>query len=278
VQALPKLRDRSEKKITVPNKCPMCESKVERVPGEVAHRCTNKNCYAVNLRRLMHWASKGALDIEGLGPKIIEQLVKEGLVNDISDFYTLTEGDLKPLERFADKSAENLVKAISDKKNIELSRFLYGLGIRHVGEESAIDLANKFGSLENIKNAKFEKIEGIYDFGSVMAKSVYEWFRDKHNLALLEKLEKNGVAVKSQKSKVKSQKLSGKKFVLTGAMDSLTRDEAKVKIRELGGDVSSSVSKKIDYVVAGADPGSKYDKAKKLGVRIIDEKEFLKML
>ena len=278
VEVLPKLRDGSEKKILVPSNCPMCESKVERVEGEVAFRCTNKNCYAVNLRRLSHWASKGALDIEGLGPKIIEQLVKEGLVSDISDFYILTEGDLKPLERFADKSAENLIKALDEKKEIDLDKFIYGLGIRHVGEESAIDLAKKFGSLDNIKKAGLKDFEKIYDFGSVMAKSVFDWFHDEHNQGLLKKLEKNGIVVKSQKSKVKSQKLSGKTFVLTGSMNSLTRDEAKAKIRELGGDVSSSVSKKTDYVVAGVDPGSKYEKAKKLDVKVINEEEFLELI
>jgi DNA ligase (NAD+) len=278
VQVLSKLRDGSEKKISVPKKCPMCESEVERVEGEVAYRCANKNCYAVNLRKLGHWASKGALDIDGLGPKIIEHLVKVGLVSDISDFYLLTEGDLKPLERFADKSAENLVKALAEKKIVPLERFIYGLGIRHVGEESAIDLAKKFGNLENIKKAKFEEIESIYDFGSVMAKSVYDWFHDKHNLELLDKLEKNGVKTESGKLEVKSKKLEGKTFVLTGAMEGLTRDEAKDKIRELGGSVSSSVSKNTDFVVAGVEPGSKLDKAGKLGVRILGEEEFLKIL
>jgi len=278
VKVLPNLRTGEEKEIKVPRKCPMCESEVIKVPGEVAYRCSDTNCYAVNLRRLTHWVSKNAVDIEGLGPKIIEQLVKGGLVRDMGDFYILTVGDLEPLERFAEKSADNLVKAINDRKKIDLNRFIYGLGIRHVGEESAIELTKKFGSLEKIKKVSLEEIESIYDFGNIMAKSVYEWFHNTHNLKLLEKLEKNGVKVKSRKLKVGSKKLEGKTFVLTGTLAGLTRDEAKVKIRELGGNVSSSVSKNTDYIVAGSEPGSKYDKAKKLGVKIIEEKDFIKMI
>ncbi len=278
VRVLPKLRDGKEKIIKVPEICPMCDGKVIKVSGEVAYRCTNNNCYAINLRRLMHWVSKGALDIAGLGPKIIEQLMKEGLVRDISDFCTLTIGDLKPLERFADKSADNLIKAINDKKKIDLSRFIYGLGIRHVGEESAIELAKRFGSLAKIKKAGLEEIEKIYDFGNIMAKSVYNWFNNEHNLELLEKLEKNGVLANSYGGGGKKQVLEGKIFVLTGTLVSLTRDEAKAKIRELGGDISSSVSKNTDFLVAGEKSGSKYIKAEKLGIKIINEKEFLRMI
>ncbi|MFA4833275.1 MAG: NAD-dependent DNA ligase LigA [Patescibacteria group bacterium] len=278
VKVLPNLRTGQEKEIKVPKKCPMCESEVIKTPGEVAYRCSSTNCYAVNLRRLAHWVSKNAVDIDGLGPKIIEQLVKEGLVRDVSDFYALTINDLKPLERFAEKSADNLIKAILDRKKIDLNRFIYGLGIRHVGEESAIELAKKFGSLEKIKKASLEEIGEIYDFGNIMAESVYEWFHNPHNLELLEKLEKNGVKAKPYSGVSKKQVLAGKTFVLTGTLAGLTRDEAKVKIRELGGDVSSSVSKNTDFVVAGAEPGSKYEKGKKLGVKIIDEKEFLKMI
>ncbi|MBU4375580.1 NAD-dependent DNA ligase LigA [Patescibacteria group bacterium] len=278
VKVLPGLRQGKEKKIAVPKLCPMCGGAAANISGEVACRCVNKDCYAVNLRRLTHWASKGALDIDGLGPKIIEQLMKEGLVGDIVDFYKLTAGDLKPLERFADKSAENLVEAIKAKKEIDLPRFIYGLGIRHVGEESAIDLAKTFGSLEKIKQAKLEELERIYDFGEVMAKSVYEWFRDKHNLELLNNLEGAGLKINQHIITKKKQVLDGQSFVLTGVLSSLTRDEAKRKIRELGGQTPSSVSKNTDFVVAGENPGSKYDKAKKLGVRIINEEEFLKII
>lgn len=278
IKVLPKLREGGEKNIKPPADCPVCGGQVVKAPGEVAYRCVNKNCYAVNLRRLAHWVSRGAADISGLGPKIIEQLVKKGLARDISDFYRLTAGDLKPMERFADKSADNLAAAIAAKKEIDLARFIYGLGIRHVGEESAVALAKNFGSLEKIKEASLEEIENIYDFGRIMAESVYNWFHNEKNLKLLERLEKNGVKAKKTTIAPKKQKLAGKTFVLTGTLESLTRDEAKDKIRKLGGDVSSSVSKNTDFAVAGAEPGSKRDKAKKLGVKIISEEEFISMI
>ncbi|MDO8593066.1 MAG: NAD-dependent DNA ligase LigA [bacterium] len=294
VQVLPKLRTGAETEIKAPKICPRCGGAVEQAAGEVALRCVNKNCYAINLRRLGHWVSKSALDIDGLGPKIIEQLMKEGLVRDIGDFYKLTVENLLPLERFAAKSAENLVAAISEKKEIELGRFIYGLGILHIGEESALLLSKKLsgfarsGVAREIRSKKIsdfilavnkwtlEDLEKLSDIGPIVAKSIYDWFHDQHNLALLEKLEKNGVAVIPLAGQ-KEQTLAGKIFVLTGSLEQLTRDQAKAKIRELGGDVSSSVSKNTDYLVAGVEPGSKLDKAKKLGVKVIDEEEFMKM-
>ncbi|MDP2736296.1 MAG: NAD-dependent DNA ligase LigA, partial [bacterium] len=277
IKILPNLRVGSELEIKVPKQCPVCSGGVEKVAGEVAYRCINKNCYAVNLRNLTHWASRNAMDIDGLGPKIIEQLIKEGLVKDISDFFNLIIGDLKPLERFADKSADNLIAAIAAKKEVELARFIYSLGIRHVGEESALALAKHFGSLEKIKQASLDEINLIYDFGEIMAKSAYGWFHDKNNLELLARLAAAGVKVKSLKLSAKNAKLAGKIFVLTGSLEKLTRDQAKAKIRELGGDISSSVSKNTDYVVAGSEAGSKLEKAQKLGVKVIDEEEFIKM-
>jgi DNA ligase (NAD+) len=294
IQVLPKLRTGHEKKISVPDKCPMCGGKVEKIKGEVAYRCVNMDCYAVNLRRLSHWTSKGGVDIEGLGPKIIEQLMKEGLVRDVSDFYKLTEGDLKPLERFAEKSAENLIKAIQAKKEIDLARFIYALGIRHVGEESALLLAKQFSifnfqfsnklqvSIPKIikyyQSLDMDDLQKIQDIGPKVAKSIHSWFNNKKDLELLQKLEDNGITLKLAKISENNQKLSGKTFVLTGSLEGLTREQAKVMIRELGGSISSSVSKKTDYVLAGSDPGSKYDKAKELGVEILSEEEFLKLV
>ena len=297
VKVLPNLRVGAEKAIKAPLECPMCGGWVERVKNEVAYRCVNKNCYAVNLRRLRHWAGKNTIDIEGLGPKIIEQLVKQGLVRDPSDFYKLTAGDLIPLERFAEKSADNLIKAISARKEVDLIRLLYALGIRHVGEETAQLLAKQFsifnfsagggsasGGQFSIKDLikyfvemSSEKLQKLPDVGPVVAKSIYDWFHDKHNLELLRKLAANGLTIKSPAGQAE-EKLAGKVFVLTGGLDKLTRDQAKAKIRELGGEVSSSVSKNTDYVVAGAEPGGKLEKAKKLGVKVIDEEEFLKLL
>jgi DNA ligase (NAD+) len=278
VQILPNLRTGKEQEIKVPTHCPMCDSKVVKVPGEVAYRCANTNCYAVNLRRLTHWVGKGAMDIDGLGPKIIEQLVKEGLVGDVADFYDLTAGDLQPLERFAEKSVSNLISAIKNKKEVDLAKFIYGLGIRHVGEETAITLAQNFGSLEKIKVAELAELDKLPDFGEIVARSVYEWFHDQHNLNLLKKLAVNGVRVKAIKTATKNLIFLGKSVVLTGSLKSLTRDEAKAKIRELGGSIVSAVSKKTDLVVAGSDPGSKYEKAQELRVKIIKEEEFLKLI
>lgn len=288
IKVLENLRDGSEKEIKEPKKCPICESEVAKIPGEVAYRCTNKNCYAVNIRRLMHFVSKGALDIEGLGPKIVEQLVAEGLLRDIGDFYNLKKEDLLPLERFAEKSVDNLLKSIENKKELSLSRFLISLGIRHVGEETAILLSrnihlknNKIKELINsFQKLELEDLEKMEDIGPIVAKSIYEYFQDEHNLAILEKLEEYGVKfiLDNSQKKAKNSNIFGKTFVLTGTLSKLTRDEAKAKIRELGGSVSSSVSKKTDFVVAGTDPGSKHEKAQKLGVKILGEEEFLRLL
>ncbi len=273
VKVLTRMRTGKEKKIFPPRRCPMCGSMVKKISGEVALRCANNECFAVNLRRLIHWASKNAVDIDGLGKKIIEQLVKEGIVNDIADIYLLKEGDIKPLERFAEKSAKNLIKAIEEKKEIPLDRFLVGLGIRYVGEESAIVLAERFGSLENIKKASVSDLAEIYDFGEKMAQSVYDWFHNRQNLALLDKLFNVGVRALSL-AKTKKTTLKGKTFVLTGTLNSLTREQAKAKIRELGGKIASTVSKNTDYVLVGENPGSKLEKAKKIGVKILNEKQF----
>ncbi|MFA6106952.1 MAG: NAD-dependent DNA ligase LigA [Patescibacteria group bacterium] len=298
IKILTGLRDGREREIKVPAECPMCAGGVEKIPGEVAYRCKNKKCYAAHLRGMFHFASRGAVDIDGLGPKIIEQLVKEGLVKDISDLYTLTEGDLAGLERFAEKSAENLIKAIDARREIDLARFIYGLGIRHVGEEMAVLLSKQIPNpksqfpiksqipisklIKYFNDTNLEDLQNLPDIGPVVAKSIYEWFHDKHNLELLHRLEENGVllrpAILRNYGGQVSRKLDDKTFVLTGSLKGLTRDEAKAKIRELGGEVSSSVSKNTDFVVAGAEPGSKLDKAKKLGVRVVDEEEFLKMI
>ncbi|MDA3840716.1 MAG: NAD-dependent DNA ligase LigA [Patescibacteria group bacterium] len=285
VKVLDNLRDGTEKVISRPKKCPICESNVEKASGEVAYRCTNKNCYAVNIRRLMHFVSKGALDIEGLGPSIIEQLVSGGLIKDISDFYNLKKEDLLLLERFAEKSADNLLKSIEGKKNVDLAKFLIGLGIRHVGEETAIFLATKLkvksrklkDLIKLVQEYGAEDLEKMEDVGPIVARSMFEWFRDEHNLAILERLESHGVQIiiEDNLAKQENSKFLDKTFVLTGAMSKLTRDEAKAKIRELGGSISSSVSKKTDFVVAGVEAGSKLEKAKNLGVKILNEEEFL---
>ncbi|MFA6394303.1 MAG: NAD-dependent DNA ligase LigA [Patescibacteria group bacterium] len=287
IKVLTGLRDGREKEIKVPRECPMCAGEVEKVAGEVAYRCKNKKCYAARLRGMFHFASRGAVDIDGLGPKIIEQLVKEGLIKDVSDFYTLTAGDLKGLERFAEKSAENLIEAIDARREIDLARLIYGLGIRHVGEEMAVAISQRVKKSESQKISDFLKAmqsmsvemwQEMEDVGPKVAESIYEWFHNKHNIELLHNLEKNGVKLKTQASDSGRRDLAGKTFVLTGSLHGLTRDEAKARIRKLGGDVSSSVSKNTDYVIAGSEPGSKYDKAKKLGVKVINEGGFLNLI
>jgi len=200
----------------------------------------------------------------------------EKLISLASDIFQLAEGDLIPLERFAEKSASNLVKAIEKSKEISLSRFIFSLGIRYTGEETSIDLANYFGSLENIKKIRPEELEKVPDVGCIVARSVYEWFREESNLELINNLIKAGIKIIAPKKVEK--KFRGKKFVFTGILNRMTRDEAKNKIRMLGGDISSSVSKETDFVVCGSSPGSKKEKAQKLGVKIISEKEFLKII
>jgi DNA ligase (NAD+) len=287
VSVIENLREGHEKKITVPKTCPICDSVVRQVEGEVAYRCTNKKCYAVAWRSLEHFVAKGAMDIDGLGPRIIEQLLSIGLVKDFADLYALKKSDLENLERFADKSADNLITALNERREVTLARLVYALGIRHIGEESALALANFWSEAKNISDLiklgqkiTPEDLENIPDFGPIVAKSIYDYFQDEHNIKLLEKLEKNGVRIKKSvlANIPKNNKVLGKTFVLTGSLLGLTRDEAKAKIRELGGKMAESVSKKTDYVVVGEEPGSKYEKAKELGVTILNEGEFLNLI
>ncbi|MEI7620089.1 MAG: NAD-dependent DNA ligase LigA [Candidatus Falkowbacteria bacterium] len=294
VEVLPSLRDGREKKVSVPKICPICDSPVRQVEGEVAYRCTNKKCYAVALRSLEHFVSKGAMDIDGLGPKIIEQLLTVGLIKDAADLYSLQKSDLGNLERFAEKSADNLITAISERKEIELGRFLYSLGVLHIGEESARALASLVISLVGekkktmaiselkavISRLSLDDLVKVADFGPVVSESIYEWWHDEHNERLLAKMEANGLSLKIAVPKIsfKNEAVFAKSFVLTGTLSGLTRDEAKDKIRALGGKISESVSRLTDYVVFGDDPGSKYDKANKLGVKILNETEFVSLI
>jgi len=277
IKVLPKLRTGKERPISAPRKCPVCGAGVKKKAGEVAIYCTNKKCFATEMRKISHFVSKNAFNIEGLGHKIVEQLINEGLITDAADLFTLTKGDLQPLEGFAEKAAENLINAIDQAKEVSFSRFIYSLGIRHVGEETAIDLANHFGTLQKLITASEAELESIPDVGGVVAKSIHKYFHDSRNQKLVQDLVKNGVRIQEVKTR-RHQPLKGKSIVLTGSLESMTRDDAKARLRELGANVASSVSKNTDFVVAGADPGSKYDKAKKLGVMVIDEKEFLKVI
>ncbi len=282
------LRTGKEKPFHMPKSCPVCGNQVEHPEGEVAYRCVNKKCPALQRKGLYHFISRKAFDIDGLGPKTVNVLLDQGLIQDAADLFELKEGDLAPLERFGEKSAANVVRAISERTRITLPRFLYALGILHIGEETALLLAkqvlisnSQFPIKEVIK--KYEKLtiedlQTIPDIGPKVAESIYSWFHEKHNIAYLEKLDKVGIQVEIPKFQITGLKLQGKSFVFTGEMEHMSRGEAKEKVRVLGGDVSESVSKKTSYVVAGEHPGSKYDKAKRLGVKIFSEEEFLRLV
>jgi DNA ligase (NAD+) len=270
------LRSGKERKFLMPRKCPYCDGDVVRKEGEVAYYCPNKNCFAVGLRRLSHAVSKKAYDIDGLGPNKVKQLAEEGLVSDLADIFELKKGDLEVLERFGEKSTDNLLKSIENSKEITLSRFIFALGIRHVGEEMAITLAKEFPQLSEIEKAGVEELEAVEDIGPKVAESISEYFKSKENREFIKKLLHSGIKIK--KDEAGSDKLKGISFVLTGSLEKFSREEAKEMIRKSGGEMSSSVSKKTDYVIAGNEPGSKLSKAQELGVKIIDEKKFLEMV
>ena len=277
IKVLPEFRTGKEKDFIMPRVCPSCQTVLEKSRIEAVWRCDNITCPARQRRAFYYFVSRTAFNIEGLGPKIINRLLDEGLIQDVADFFNLKKEDLVHLERFAEKSAENLISAIAERRKISLPKFIYALGIRNVGEQTAIDLAEQFGSLDTLRKASLGEIESILNIGPIVASSVYEWFCQTYNIKLLDKLLLVGVVV-TKDVKKKQNKLQGKSFVITGSLEMMTRDIAKGRVRELGGQISESVSKKTNYVVAGSEPGSKFEKAQKLGVRILNEKEFLKLI
>jgi DNA ligase (NAD+) len=218
----------------------------------------------------------GVLEIYEIGPKILDRFQEEGLISDAADIFSLKRDDIKGLERFGEKSAENIISSIQEHKTVALSRFIYSLGILHVGEQTADDLAEYFGSLDKLMAAPLDEINFIENIGPVVAQSVFNYFRHKENIKFVQKLLKNGIKIHHEQKK--AGKLTGKTFVITGTLDGMSRDEAKLKIKSLGGKMSESVSKLTSYVIVGNEPGSKYDKAVKLGVEILDEKKFLGLL
>jgi DNA ligase (NAD+) len=263
---------------TMPKTCPRCGSQVLRATGEVAHRCMGGlYCPAQVEGALLHFASRRAMDIEGLGEKLVEQLVAKGLVKTVADLYRLREADLVALERMGEKSARKLLDNIEKSKNVTLARFLHALGVPQVGEATADLLAQHFGSLEAVMNADRAALEAVPNIGPSMAEDIHAFFRQKHNREVIEALLRAGVRPVAPRPR-RSSPISGKTFVLTGGLESMTRDEAKNRLAALGARTSESVSKKTDYVVVGHDPGSKADKARALGVTMIDEKEFLKLI
>lgn len=272
------LRTGSEIKFEMPKVCPVCGGTVVKREGEVDHYCADKSCSIREMRQLEFFVSKGAFNIDGLGPKILEKLVNEGLIRDAADIFELTEGDLEPLERFAEKSSKNIIDSINKSRKIPLERFVYALGIRHVGSETAVDIAAQFGTLERILASGREDFLSMYGIGEKVAGEIAAYFADTKNRRFIKRLMEHGVEVLPYHSPVQSQKLDGKSFVITGSLDRMTRDDAHKKIIQLGGRVSSSVTSKTDYLVVGKDPGSKVEKAKKIGTRIVDEDTFLSMI
>ena len=290
-RVLKDLRTGKEKAFQMPDRCPIDGSPVIRDSlsagrRSVAYKCSNPNCAAKLRESIYHFVSRGAFNLEGLGPKIIDRFLDEGLITDAADIFNLEKGDIEVLERFGEKSAENIIKEIEGRKTTTLSRFIYSLGILHIGEETSLALSKKFpvSSIKELMKVFSSLSEGdlqeVPDIGPKVAESIYKWFQEKKNIDFLEKLDSAGIIIEPPKTSNLQSKtsISGKSFVLTGSLKSMSRDEAKEKIRSLGGEISESVSKKTDYVVAGFDPGSKLENGRNLGVKILNEPELLNLL
>jgi DNA ligase (NAD+) len=263
---------RGTREFTMPEKCPVCGTKIVRTEGEVDYRCINADCPAKLHETIRHFASRGVMNIDGMGDALIAQLTEKRLVKNVADIYKLSKNDLLGLERFADKSAQNIINEIENSKKLPLERVIYGLGIRFVGERTAQFLAEHFGSMEALESADIEELQNVNEVGPRIAESIVEFFSIAANRKLVERLHEAGLTLSGEK-KQRGTKLAGKTFVLTGTLAKYTRDEAKKMIEDAGGKVTGSVSKKTDYVIAGTDAGSKLDKAKELGVSVAGEKE-----
>ena len=263
----------------LPKLCPICGSEVVRVEGEAAARCSGGlYCAAQRKEAIRHFASRRAMDIEGLGDKLVDQLVEQGLVKDVSDLYSLTQQQVAGLERMGEKSAENFINARNKSKTTTLPRFLYALGIREVGEATALALANHFGALEEIAEADVETLQEVPDVGPVVAQQIAAFFHEHHNSEVIKKLQAAGVHWPQMERRAATLPLAGKTFVLTGTLAAMTRDEAKQRLQALGAKVAGSVSARTDYVVAGVEPGSKLDRARELNVEVMNERQFLKLI
>jgi DNA ligase (NAD+) len=279
VRVLPERRTGEEDAFEMPKHCPVCGSVVLHLEGEVAARCTGIACPAQLKELVIHFVSREAMDVDGIGPALVEQLVDRKLINDPADIYHLTREDLAALERMGEKSADNIVRSIERSKKRGLAPILYALGIRHVGVRAAEILANRYGSIDALAHANFEELTGIPEIGPKIARSIEAFFQQEQTRMLLNKLKNAGVKMEQERTMENGELvLAGKVFVLTGTLPNLTRKEAEGLIKKHGGKISSSVSKKTDYVLAGSDPGQKYDKAKQLGIPIISEEELLQMI
>jgi DNA ligase (NAD+) len=263
----------------MPAVCPVCGGEVFRHADEAARRCISQICPAKLRETLLHWAGRKAMKIDGLGEKLVDQLLERGMARDVSDLYRLDAAALAALGRMGDKSAENLVRQIEESRKLDFPRLLFGIGIRHVGERTAQLLAAHFGTMERLEQASAAELEQVHEVGPKLAESIQHFFHEPRNIALIEGLRALGLPMRAAVVVERpEQKFAGQTFVLTGTLEGMTRDEAKALIEERGGRVTSSVSKKTHCVVAGADPGSKLDKARELGVRVIGEAELRAMI
>lgn len=278
VKVITDRRNGQEIPYKIPSTCPICGSHVIRDEGEAKHHCQNINCPAQIKGSIQHFVSKRAMDIDGLGDKLVEQLVDEGLIKNVADLYFLKKDILANLERMADKSAQNIVDAIENSKNTTLARFIYALGIRNVGEYMGKVLEKSFGSLEKLMSASYEELESIEGIGPIVAQSIRNFFDEKANINAINRLLEGGIKISEITSTTEVKKFEGKAFVFTGTLFTMTRDEAKDLVEKLGGKATSSIGKKTDYVVVGENPGSKADKARNLGVTILSEEKFKKLL
>ncbi len=279
VSVIKNKRRHDAREFKMPHACPECESAVHKSEDEAVYRCTGGLfCPAQSIQSIIHFASRRAMDIEGLGDKLVEQLYREGLVKNVADLYELTKDQVAGLERMGEKSAQNLIDALEQSKETRLDRFIYGLGIREVGEATARALAQYFGTLDKIMNAGIENLLEVSDVGPVVAENISAFFRELHNQEIIRALRDTHHFSWPENETTEKSSLSAKTFVITGTLSGMTRDEARDRLIDLGAKVTNSVSKKTDYVVVGESPGSKADKAEKLGVTILDEKAFEKIL
>jgi DNA ligase (NAD+) len=279
VEVIKSKRTGREKEFVMPKTCPVCGAKIFKSEGEAIARCTNISCPAQVMGRIIHFTTREAMDMEHVGPALVNQLIEKGYVKDAADLYSLTKEDIKKLERMADKSAQNVIDSIKASLDRPFDRLLYSLGIRMVGKRTAQLIADHYSDIDELAKASVEELSEIHEVGPKVAEGIVNFFREKENRQFIEKLKKAGVRIKGQGSSSKGPKpLKGKTFVFTGGMTHYTRPDAEELARQLGGNASGSVSKRTDYVVAGTDPGSKYEKAKKLGVEILTEDEFVKLM
>ena len=262
----------------LPSKCPVCHSKVEREEDESALRCTNFNCPAQTQRRIEHWCSRDAMDLDGVGESLIEQLLKNNLIKDPIDLYFLKQEQIEKLERMAEKSAQNAITSIQNSKERSLDRLIYGLGIRHIGKTIAELLTTRFHSLEELSETTLEELTGIGGIGPKIAQSIIDFFKTSESKEIINKIKKAGIKSQAKRIKVKDSKLSGKTLVITGILESMTRNKAEELIKNSGGRAASTISKNTDFLVVGTEPGSKLKKAKELGVSVLSEQEFLELV